>query len=696
MSDKKFQRFGKYLILDHLVDGGMAKICRATYLGEQANKVVAIKMVQPQYSKDPSFVQMFEDELKVSFDLVHPNIAQVYDYGLVDEQLYSAMEYVDGANLKQFLDRLKEKKYVFPVEISTYIISQVCLALQYAHNYQDKLTGKSFNIIHRDISPHNIMLTYEGAVKVIDFGIAKADSNSEATQAGTIKGKLSYLAPECLDGMELDHRYDQFAVGITLWEMLCSRKLFQAKNELAVLKQIQACKVPKPSSINPNVPPELDQIVLKSLSKDRTQRFENMEKMNRALIKFLYSNYPEFNASDLGYFAKQLFQEEISADKKKFVEYGKIDLKPYIEDMNRNESGGTVDNSNSGGSFVSDEKRTGKIVLDLGSFDGDNTDIQGLDLDVTGKTTKGLVLSNKTKTKTKAKSTGTRKIKRKGTTTRAQAGTARKAGGASGAQRKRGTKVTRVRRTSDASADTRVAKSKSSSNSSRMAKVKRKQRKGVLIPAVVAAILIAFAFTQRPMLCNLGVKAFCEVGTDIACQNNPSSQTCIDSKCKKDPSLAACKKATQYGEIVFENFQADYTYELDGRKYPINGIAMKQIPLDRKYSSLTIRKKGHSSVTIRDIGISAKNQSISIKVPTLVELREGTITTSKNITAGSVLIVDIDGEKIEIDLPISKTNPRRLPAGRHPATITNRLLKIERKLLIEVIENKNNKIELSN
>ena len=126
MSKSDYKRFGKYLILDHLVDGGMAKICRASYLGEQANKIVAIKMVQPQYSKNPSFVQMFEDELKVTFGLLHPNIAQMYDYGMVDNQLYCAMEYVDGANLKQYLDRLKQMKFVFPVEISTYIISQVC------------------------------------------------------------------------------------------------------------------------------------------------------------------------------------------------------------------------------------------------------------------------------------------------------------------------------------------------------------------------------------------------------------------------------------------------------------------------------------------------------------------------------------------------------------------------------------------
>jgi serine/threonine protein kinase len=338
MSDLKFQRFGKYLILDHLVDGGMAKICRARYLGEQANKMVAVKMVQPQFSNDEAFVRMFQDDLNITFGMLHPNIMQVYDYGKTNGQLYTAMEYIHGANLKQYLDRLKEKKVVFPVEISCYIISQVCLGLHYAHTFTDKLSGKPFNIVHRDISPHNIMLTYDGAVKVIDFGIAKANTNSEATQAGTIKGKLTYLAPEYLDGLELDARYDEFAVGITLWELLCSRKLFQANNDLAVLKQIQACKIIPPSQINPSVPKELDAIVMKALSKDRNHRYENLDQMNRALVKFLYSTYPEFNASDLKTFADDLFKKEISEDQHKFVEYGSIDIIPYIEDLKKEES----------------------------------------------------------------------------------------------------------------------------------------------------------------------------------------------------------------------------------------------------------------------------------------------------------------------------------------------------------------------
>jgi serine/threonine protein kinase len=342
MSDEnKRERFGRYLILDHLVDGGMAKICRARFLGEQADKIVAIKMVQPQYSKDEAFKSMFMDEIKVTFGLLHPNVIQTYDYGIHQGQLFVAMEYCDGRNLKEYLEKLKERKFVFPVEISTFIISQACQGLYYAHTFRDKLTGVETHIIHRDISPHNIMLTYDGAVKIIDFGIAKSQKNSEATQAGTIKGKLSYLAPEYLEGLELDARYDQFALGITLWEMLCSRKLFKENNDLAVLKKIQECKIPAPSSINPNVPKELDEIVLKALSKDRNKRFENLDQMNRALMKFLYAKYPDFNGTDLSYFAQELFREDIKKDREKLFEFGKIDIRPYLDALRKELEGGT-------------------------------------------------------------------------------------------------------------------------------------------------------------------------------------------------------------------------------------------------------------------------------------------------------------------------------------------------------------------
>lgn len=661
----KYQRFGKYLILDHLVDGGMAKICRASFLGEQANKIVAIKMVQAQYSKDPSFVQMFEDELKVSFDLLHPNIAQVYDYGMVDDQLYSAMEYIDGANLKQFLDRLKEKKFVFPVEISTYIISQVCQALYYAHNFTDKLTGKSFNIVHRDISPHNIMLTYAGVVKVIDFGIAKADSNAEATQAGTIKGKLSYLAPECLDGMELDHRYDQFAVGISLWEMLCSRKLFQAKNELAVLKQIQACKVPKPSSINPNVPAELDAIVLKALARDRNQRFENMDKMNRALVRFLYSNYPEFNPTDLGYFAKQLFKEEIASDKKKFVEFGKIDMTPFLEDLRRSETQGTggAADTPSDGSFITEAQRTGKIEIDLGSFDSSNEALGGLSLDL-----------KNTKTSTKVKNkTGTRKIKRptaggtsKTSATRKIKRSGATAGTSAGAKANR-TSVTRIRKSGTAG-KTRVTRVKSGAGASKRSSQTRKSNNSLIPVGVVAALVLFVYTTQKEMLCNFGLKSQCVV------------QKVVKST-ERDP--AALDK---FGEITLTGYDPSYKIYIDDREYPVNGIVIKRILLG-SYNKLVVKKSGHKSwVYDRGISLTKEDPYASVNIPELEPYRMGNISTSKNFPPGSVLVFEIEGEKVEKDLPFSG---ERFPAGTYNATIENKLLGTKRAIQFQVIENKN-------
>lgn len=371
MSDKR-ERFGRYLILDHLVDGGMAKICRARFLGEQADKIVAIKMVQPQYSKDEAFKTMFMDEIKLTFDLIHPNIVQTYDYGVHKHQLYVAMEYCDGKNLKEYLDKLKDKKLSFPIEACVYIIGQVCQGLHYAHNYTNKLTGKSGKIIHRDISPHNIMLTYDGSVKVIDFGIAKADSNSEATQAGTIKGKLSYLAPEYLEGEELDPSYDQFAVGITLWEMLCRRKLFKASNDLAVLKKIQECKIPSPSTFNPNVTEELEKIVLKALSKDRKKRYENLDQMNKALMKFLYTNYPSFSGTDLSYLAKTIFKEEIKKDREKLFEYGKIDIAPYLKDLKDEMNGGKAEATNPDVETVIEKKE--EAIFDFGFEEEDKGD----------------------------------------------------------------------------------------------------------------------------------------------------------------------------------------------------------------------------------------------------------------------------------------------------------------------------------
>lgn len=635
MSEKKFQRFGKYLILDHLVDGGMAKICRARYLGEQADKVVAIKMVQPQFSNDEAFVRMFQDELNITFGMLHPNIMQVYDYGKTNSQLYTAMEYIHGANLKQYLDRLKERKVVFPVEISCYIISQVCLGLHYAHTFTDKLTGKPYNIVHRDISPHNIMLTYDGAVKVIDFGIAKANTNSESTQAGTIKGKLSYLAPEYLDGLELDARYDEFAVGITLWELLCSRKLFQANNDLAVLKQIQACKITPPSEINPSVPKELDAIVMKALSKDRSQRYENLDQMNRALVKFLYSNYPEFNASDLKTFADDLFKVEIAKDREKFVEYGKIDTQPYIEDLKREESKAARTNK---GQNIQPE-RSKIIELDL-ALEGN----PGIEIDK----------NNKTATKKLAKSAGINKPAAKNV---------------------------------KAEPTSHAIKKPDEKNASRVIsrkEVKKESSGSQIIIFIIAASFMGFAYFQADLvegIIGLNLKKLIH-GSDQS-----RSLSSVEDHKKRKANSQLSDIANEQGELVLSGADIAMEVYIDGKKADYVGRPLK-ISVGEEVN-VTLKKKGYMPYSTK-VMISTNDKSAVVNIPALEPAKMGLLTTSLNYTAGSKLVYKEGGDIVERELPF-KDVP--VAEGSYEGKVINPILGTEKKVEFTIEENKKHFLE---
>ncbi|MGE3610514.1 MAG: serine/threonine protein kinase [Bacteriovoracaceae bacterium] len=637
MTEKKFQRFGKYLILDHLVDGGMAKICRARYLGEQANKVVAIKMVQPQFSNDDAFARMFQDELNITFGMLHPNIMQVYDYGKTNGQLYTAMEYIHGANLKQYLDRLKDRKVVFPVEISCYIISQVCLGLHYAHTFTDKLTGKPYNIVHRDISPHNIMLTYDGAVKVIDFGIAKANTNTESTQAGTIKGKLSYLAPEYLDGQELDARYDEFAVGITLWELLCSRKLFQANNDLAVLKLIQACKVTPPSQINPSVPKELDAIVMKALSKDRSQRYENLDQMNRALVKFLYSHYPEFNASDLKTFADDLFKTEMAMDKEKFVEYGKIDIQPYIEDLKREESKAS---------------RTVK-----GQVLPERSEIVELELDIDNNT--GIEIAND------VHKTTTRKL-------------VKNSAGPAKPQPPKSNKA-------EASVITKKADEKNQTKmSSRKEMKKESHSSSPIIIFIIAASFAGFAYFQPELvesIFGINLKNLID-GTD---QSRSVSSVESVKKHKSNSTLEEVANGT--GEVVLRGVDISMEVFIDGVKTEYVGRPIL-VNLNQEIT-LSVKKKGHMPFSTK-VNLNDTTRSVVVNIPELERARIGLLSSSLNYTSGSKLIYTEGGEVVERELPL-KDVP--ITEGTYEAKIVNPILGTEKKVEFSIEENKKHFLE---
>jgi serine/threonine-protein kinase len=314
------RKFGRYFLLDLLAQGGMAEIYRARLASQEgAGRLLVIKRIMAGYGENVEFLSMFKSEIKVTMGFNHPNIVQLYDFGEESGQPYIAMEYVDGKNVRQFMSRFLELKQRFPVDLAVHIIEQAASGLHYAHAFRDKISGESLSIVHRDISPQNLLLSYEGSVKVIDFGIAKATTNSEATRAGVIKGKPSYLSPEQINGDNLDGRSDLFSLGAVLWELLAGKKLFAGDNDLAILKLIESCQtyVKPPSTINPAVPPELDYIVLKSLAKQRDKRYANAEEFQRALHKFLYAYAPDFNPSDLGYHAKDLFKKEIVDDRKR-------------------------------------------------------------------------------------------------------------------------------------------------------------------------------------------------------------------------------------------------------------------------------------------------------------------------------------------------------------------------------------------
>jgi serine/threonine protein kinase len=314
------KKFGRYFLLDMIAQGGMAEIYRARLANAGGEgRLLVIKRIQAGFGANSEFLEMFKSEIKVTQRFTHPNIVQVYDYGEESQQPYIAMEWVDGRNLRQFTTRFNELKQSFPVDLAALIIEQAASALHYAHTFKDRVTGEPLNIVHRDISPQNVLISYEGVVKVIDFGIAKAATNSESTRAGVIKGKISYLSPEQINGEQLDGRSDIFALGIVMWELLTGKKLFSGESDLAVLKLIENCNshVKPPSTLNPKVPKELDHIVLKALAKQREKRFQSGEELQRTLHKFLYSFNPDFNPGDLAYYARDLFKNEIVDDRKK-------------------------------------------------------------------------------------------------------------------------------------------------------------------------------------------------------------------------------------------------------------------------------------------------------------------------------------------------------------------------------------------
>lgn len=637
MAEKeKRERFGRYLILDHLVDGGMAKICRARFLGEQADKIVAIKMVQPQFSRDDAFKTMFMDEIKLTFGLLHPNVIQTYDYGLHNGQLYVAMEYCDGKNLKQYLEKLKELNKSIPVQVAVFVVSQACQGLFYAHTFKDKFARVESGIIHRDISPHNIMLTYDGAVKIIDFGIAKSKTNSEATQAGTIKGKLSYLAPEYLEGgVELDARYDQFALGITFWELLCSRKLFSEKNDLAVLKKIQECKVPAPSSINPLVPKELDDIVLKALSRDREERFENLDQMNRALMKFLYAKYPDFNSIDASNFARGIFKDEIKADHERLYAYGKIELKPFIEDYKKEmEGGGSAERE------VAEEDQGPKkvAVLDFGFEETPKAKPKS------AVAAKKVTASGKVAVKEKTEDSIDADQTQPTVSSEVPESTSVISKAASG--------TTRVQRTSS------IKKSDKTGSKTKIGKVetskkdKSGSKKGGAGIAVVAAMLAVLVGVGYYVYQSLE-----EPSADVASTSTPTTSPKARVPAQETHQDKHAEVASKPATLVLSHFDKQKMQAfIDGEKIELNHLSSVSVPTGKDFT-LRVQVEGKMHF-VKQLNLSESVKEIEI--PEMPNMAYAYMTTSSACANGE-LRFEVFGEKRVSPIPMKESFGIALP-----------------------------------
>jgi serine/threonine protein kinase len=307
-------RFGPYQLIDRVAIGGMAEVFKAKRTGvEGFEKVVALKRILPHLSENKEFLDMFVDEAKMVAGLAHPNIVQIFDLGRIEKSYYIAMEYVHGRDLRTIMRRAREKGLRMPLDLSLRVVGQVCAALEYAHRKKDE-RGQPMQIVHRDVSPQNILISFEGEVKLVDFGIAKAATKASNTDRGALRGKLLYMSPEQAWGRPIDRRSDVFSLGIVLYEMVTETKPFVgAGNEVSILELVRQCVITPAREINPRVPEALDRVIMKALAREPGERYQDAGQMQRGLERFLRDR-PPVSARDLARFLELLFDRDERED----------------------------------------------------------------------------------------------------------------------------------------------------------------------------------------------------------------------------------------------------------------------------------------------------------------------------------------------------------------------------------------------
>jgi len=318
------ESFGRYYLVDKIAVGGMAEVFKAKSFSTGGfEKLLVIKRILENLSTNEEFVDMFIDEAKISVELQHPNIVQIYDFGQLGENYFIAMECVEGKDVKGILRKLAERRKLLPPEFAVYIAHEMAKGLDFAHK-KTNLKGEDLGIIHRDISPSNILISYTGEVKVADFGIAKAQISLYNTKDGVLKGKFEYMSPEQARGGDVSPKSDIFAAGIIMHEMLTGRRLFKTDSEIKTLEKVKAVDIPTPSQVNPMVPARLDELVMKALSQDPADRYEDARALQQALFEYMYPSTPDITRESLKHFMAELFSDEIATELDSLDENSKI------------------------------------------------------------------------------------------------------------------------------------------------------------------------------------------------------------------------------------------------------------------------------------------------------------------------------------------------------------------------------------
>jgi serine/threonine protein kinase len=298
--------FGKYYLTDRIAVGGMAEIYKAKTFGVDGfEKTLAIKKILPNYSADKDFIQMITDEAKLVVSLSHPNIVQVYDLGRVIDDYFISMEYIDGMNLRELINRASEMGEKVPLDVAIFVITEMCKGLDYAHSKTGS-DGNNLGIVHRDVSPHNVLVSFESEVKLVDFGIAKAAQNTSQTQLGTLKGKVAYMSPEQALGKPIDHQTDIFSAGLVFFELLTGKRFFNGESQIEVLEKIRKSQITE-KSLKGKVPDLVVPILAKALTNDKKSRYQDAADMQIELTRILYANFPDFTPRKLSKLLKHLF-----------------------------------------------------------------------------------------------------------------------------------------------------------------------------------------------------------------------------------------------------------------------------------------------------------------------------------------------------------------------------------------------------